>query len=272
MLQSTSVPDDISDTRHSSASSAHGRSFRALLDLLGYTADFRWAFDNYKPVILEIAREYGLTRHLEIGGGRGPLFQPEELNPQGMSVVLNDISAHELSLAPSGLDKLQCDISAPGADKKIGVGSFDFAYCRMLMEHVSDVRQMWHNMYAILAPGGVAFSFFPTLYAPPFVVNRIMPEYITRAAIEALFPHRKPDGNNPKFPAIYDYCYSRDDILLPMLHGAGFSCVLIVPFYGYSYFWKFPLLKQIDGVFTDLARRNDWRMFSSFAYVMARKI
>ena len=56
-----------------------------------------------------------------------------------------------------------------------------------------------------------------------------------------------------------------------MLRDTGFSEVAVLPFWGYSYFWKFPILKQIDAAFTRLAQERGWRSVSSFAYVIVRK-
>lgn len=238
---------------------------------LGYPTDWNWAWENYKPTIVALAREYGLKRHLEIGGGRDPLFMPDEVEALGFDVTLNDISAKELALAPSGYAKVQCDIAAADASEILGKERYDLAYCRMVMEHVPDVSRMWRNIHAVLAPGGMALSFFPTLYAPPYVLNRLIPESVSRTLLEFVFPDRKPDGDNPKFPAHYDYCFSDESRIVPMLHEAGFSEVSVLPFWGYSYFWKFPILKQIDAAFTRLAQERGWRSVSSFAYVIVRK-
>jgi len=56
-----------------------------------------------------------------------------------------------------------------------------------------------------------------------------------------------------------------------MLKRLGFREVVVLPFWGYSYFWKFPGVKQIDAAFTKLAQRREWRAVSSFAYVIATK-
>ncbi|WP_442754869.1 class I SAM-dependent methyltransferase [Methylocystis sp. JAN1] len=244
---------------------------REIVAGLGYDPDFNWAWDNYKRTIVEIARRKGLTRHLEIGGGRDPLFLPEEAAAHGFDVTLNDISAHELSLAPDGYATVQCDIAGKDANAILGAERYDIAYSRMVMEHVPDVARMWENIAHTLAPGGVAFSFFPTLYAPPYVLNRLIPEKISRWMLETVFPDRKNDGDNPKFPAYYDYCFSAEEKLVPMLTRAGFSDVVTLPFWGYSYFWKFPGIRRIDAAFTKLARARQWRAVSSFAYVIATK-
>ena len=238
---------------------------------LGYSSDWNWAWDNYKTTILELANDGNRRRHLEIGAGRDPLFQPEEAVRHGLDVTLNDISAAELALAPSGYRKVECDISSPTARATLGEEAYDLVYCRMVMEHISDVPGMWNNIGAILAPGGVALSFFPTLYAPPYLLNHLLPERASRWLLETVFPHRRPEGDNPKFPAHYNFCFSEDTKITPMLKAAGFSAVHILPFWGYSYFWRFPGIKQLDAAFTKMARGRDWRAVSSFAYVIAVK-
>lgn len=247
------------------------RDIARLVGDLGYDPCFDWAWDNYKRTIVEIAREYGLRRHLEIGGGRDPLFLPPEVRAHGFEVTLNDISAHELALAPAGYHTVQCDIAGADAAAILGAGRYDLAYCRMVMEHVPDVEKMWENVNAALAPGGVALSFFPTLYAPPYVLNRVIPEKLSRLLLETVFPDRKDDGDNPKFPALYDYCFSVEEKIAPMLKRAGFSEIAVLPFWGYAYFRKFPGISQIDAAFTKLAMQRRWRSVSSFAYVIAKK-
>ena len=127
------------------------------------------------------------------------------------------------------------------------------------MEHVRDVRRMWQNTHALLAPGGVALAFFPTLYAPAFAVNRVVPERLSSAVVHRLFPDRHAEGDNPKFPAFYDHCYGDERKLRPMLEEIGFSDMLVLPFYGYSYFHKLPGLKQVDAAFTRFVAGRDWR-------------
>jgi hypothetical protein len=244
---------------------------QAIVMELGYKTDFDWAFDNYKRVIVEIASRKGLRRHLEVGGGRRPLFLPDEVTALGFDVTLNDISSHELSRAPAGYSTVLCDIAGKEAKSALGPVRYDIAYSRLVMEHVPDVAHMWENIAYTLAPGGVGFSFFPTLYAPPFVLNRLLPGKISRWMVKTVNPTRKDDGGDPIFPAHYDYCYSGESKIVPMLKRAGFSDVAIFPFWGHGYFRKFPGIKQIDAAFTNIARERQWRAVSSYAYVIATK-
>src|SRR5579864_3881777 len=80
---------------------------------LGYDCSEGWAWDNYIPTVLGLAQicrqsgrmEDGRVRMLEIGGGRGPLLTPEEATAAGIELTVNDIDAHELSLAPDAFNK-----------------------------------------------------------------------------------------------------------------------------------------------------------------------
>jgi hypothetical protein len=76
------------------AASASG--LRGVFDRIGYHSDTPWAWDHYKSSIVALSQEYGLTRHMEIGGGRDPLFTPEEAAAHGFDMVINDISPVEL--------------------------------------------------------------------------------------------------------------------------------------------------------------------------------
>ena len=238
---------------------------------LGYSPDWNWSWENYKTMIVALTNEYDLRNHLEIGGGRDPVFDARELDEHHIKVTINDISQKELDLAPAEFSKSCCDIASPGTLAAIGTDRFDFAYCRMVMEHVPDVAQMWRNIHGLLTPGGAALSFFPTLFAPPFVANQLMPEALSRSVLHTLFPDRHDEGDNPKFPAHYNYCRGSETAIVPLLRDIGFSEVVVLPFYGYSYFHKLPGLRQVDAAFTRLARARDWRTFTSFAFVIARK-
>lgn len=103
------------------------------------------------------------------------------------------------------------------------------------------------------------------------MLNRIVPERFSRLLVETVFPNREELGDNPKFPAYYNYCFSEERKIIPMLKAAGFSDAIVLPFWGYSYFWKFPGIKQLDAAFTRLAQAREWRSVSSFAYIIATK-
>ena len=77
------------------------------------------------------------------------------------------------------------------------------ASCAWVMEHVRDAERAWANMADLLAPDGVALAFHPTLYAPPFVINWLIPDRLTAPVLKFFFDDRH-DGEFPKFPARYN--------------------------------------------------------------------
>ncbi|MCA0424626.1 MAG: methyltransferase domain-containing protein [Proteobacteria bacterium] len=230
-----------------------------------------WAWDNYDKIIPALSRHFGLKRLCEIGGGRDPLFQRQEANALGLHYTINDIDPVELAHAPEGYDKACFDIAGdlwalPGQP-----GPYDLMVSRMVFEHVADVERAWNNVQALLAPGGVALCFFPTLYAWPFVINHLIPESLSHKIVHALFPNRRDGGGDPKFPAVYDWCYGRESVLRPMLEKAGFSDIHVQPFWGQHYLAKFPVLRDVDAALDRLMARLDWRLFTSYTYVIVRK-
>lgn len=231
----------------------------------------QWAWDNYDATVLTLARRFGLRSLCEIGGGRDPGFQPNNPSLQGLDLTVNDIDQLELDFAPKGLAKARFNIAGDLSEPDAKPGSFDLMFSRMVFEHVDGVPQAWSNIHTLLRPGGVALAFFPTLYAPVFTINHMIPESLSRAIVHALYPARRDGGGDPKFPALYDHCVSSEKVQREMLAKAGFSDVHIQPFWGHGYFERMPGIRQVDHAFNKLAARLDWRLMSTYAFVVARK-
>jgi SAM-dependent methyltransferase len=251
-----------------------GRSLKnVIVEDAGYTPYESWAWDGYRKTILALAKEYNLTRLMEIGGGRRPLFTPEECESYGFETTINDISPIELESMKVKFPKFPAacfDVSGDISSPEIKKGYYDLIYSRMVFEHVKDVEQAWNNAYQLLAPGGVAIAFYPTLYALPFVVNKLIPESFSTKIVDMLYGFRKGE-DMLKFPAHYDHCYGSAKKVEPMLQKAGFRDTAVLPFYGHDYFKKLPVLREIDNAIHDLARRNNLASLSSYAYAVVRK-
>jgi SAM-dependent methyltransferase len=231
----------------------------------------QWAWDHYEDTVIALARRYGLRDLCEIGGGRDPGFRPDSPNLAGLSLTLNDIDQLELDFAPHGLRKACFDIAGDLSEPDARPASFDLMVSRMVFEHVDGVERAWVNIHTLLKPGGLALAFFPTLYAPVFTLNHLIPEALSRRIVHALFPARRDGGGDPKFPALYDHCVSDEAKLRPMLARAGFAEVHVQPFWGHGYFDRMPGLKQVDHLFNRAAAALDWRLVSTYAFVVVRK-
>lgn len=231
----------------------------------------QWAWDHYEDSILALSRQFGLSRLLEIGGGRDPLFTADMARDYGLELTVNDIDAAELALTPQGLKTARFDIAGDLSEPDVARSGYDLMFSRMVFEHVHDVEKAWTNIHALLAPGGVALAFFPTLWAPVFALNHILPEKASRAILHALFPARRDGGGDPKFPAFYDWCRGAERHLKPMLGRAGFSDVHVQPFWGHGYLDRVPGARQIDHAFNAVAARVGWSFVTTYAYVVVRK-
>jgi SAM-dependent methyltransferase len=229
-----------------------------------------WAWTNYKPVIRNLCTHLAAHRLIEIGGGRDPLFNPLEINGLGVEMTINDIADGELAALPYGYRTARFDVAGDISRVANLRGTFDLAFSRMVFEHVADGQRAWANLYELLAPGGVALAFVPTLYSLPFLLNWLLPDKLAAAIVKAIFRHRTDDAD-PVFPARYSWCVADEAKLSSMLKAIGYRDVVVQPFYGHGYYRSFPIIRDIHERFTGLARRHDWRMIASFAYIAARK-
>jgi SAM-dependent methyltransferase len=229
-----------------------------------------WAWSNYKRVVRDLATHFAAHRLIEIGGGRDPLFERDEINALGAEMTVNDISAVELAALPPGYRTARFDVAGDISGVAYLRNSFDLAFSRMVFEHVADGQRAWANLYELLAPGGVGLAFVPTLYAVPFLLNRLLPDKLAASIVKLIYHHRT-DKEDPVFPARYSWCFAGESRLRPMLTAIGYRDVIVEPFYGHGYYRFFPVVRDLHARFTDIARRADWRMLASFAYIAARK-
>jgi SAM-dependent methyltransferase len=239
----------------------------SLLDIENHD---EWAWANYKRVIRDLCTRLSAYRLIEIGGGRDPLFDLADISDLGVEMTVNDIASSELAALPHGYRTACFDVAgdiSPVANLR---GTFDFAFSRMVFEHVADGQRAWANLYELLAPGGVALAFVPTLYALPFLLNWLLPDKFAAAIVKTIFRHRTDDAD-PVFPARYSWCIADEARINSMLSAIGYRDIVVQPFYGHGYYRYFPVIRDVHERFTGLARQRNWRMLASFAYIAARK-
>ncbi len=201
----------------------------------------------------------GRLKVLEVGGGRTPLFDVEACARLELDYWVNDISAEELSHLDATYEPTQFDIA--GSTAALPDIEFDIVFSRSVLEHVADTTRALVNTHALLRPGGVAVHSFPTLYNPVYVVNRLIPERMSKTILRKVVKYEYE-----KFPALYDHTTS-GDFQLRRMREIGFHEAAVVPFWGHGYLHFVPPIARLESRFAGLAERRDWRWYSTFAFL-----
>lgn len=148
-------------------------------------------------------RRGGARRICDVGGGAKPIVSLARIERDGLDYVVLDASREELEKMPAGYRTFQADIldSPAIAELMREHGPFDAVISRWTAEHIVDGRRFHEQVFGMLRPGGSALHMFPTLYTPPFVLNRLLSDNLARAVLFRVFPRRQG-----KFPAHYSWC------------------------------------------------------------------
>jgi SAM-dependent methyltransferase len=218
---------------------------------------------GYGNTLKGLISTYSSAKILELGAGRRPSFALGEMPANVQSYTVNDIDPGELALLPPGYDMACFDVSGDASNFS---DKYDVVFSQFLGEHVPDGQAMHRNVYDLLRPGGTAFHLIPTLYALPFVANKLMPETLTTKLVNMAV-----ERTHPKFPAHYSMCYGVRSRMENMFHEIGYKDVEIRNFYGHFYYDKIPVLKHAHNAFSRIAARRNWTALGTYAYLIARK-
>ncbi len=214
--------------------------------------------------------EHDAHRIVDVGGGANPLLPLPFVTAHGLTYTILDISADELQKAPRGYETLQADIASPQATFD---AQHDLVITKMLAEHIRDAGAFHRNVFRLLCPGGHAIHLFPTLFAPPFVVNRLIPERAAHAVLTGLSGReRVRDGRLRKFPAYYSWCRGPSRRQIERFERIGFEVERYVGYFGTSeYFTKTPRIARIDHTVARWLTDHPVAALTSYARVTLRK-
>lgn len=227
------------------------------------------AWDDYTTFLENIASRPGVKRICEIGGGANPALSHEFIMQHNLEYTILDISEEELKKAPVGYKKLVGDITRP--DLTIPDNHFDLVFSKMFAEHATDGLAFHRNVLKLLAPNGVAFHFFPTLYSFPFVINKVLPETLSEKILTFFFKGRSKQGQHGKFPAYYSLCYGPTQYQIKTMENMGYHIEHFIGFFGHHYFKKIPLLRELNHIFTQILLQFPLPWLTSYAYLLLSK-
>lgn len=225
------------------------------------------AWTDYLPTLLRLIAACGARRICEVGGGANPALNPSDVRDAGIAYTVLDISPRELDKAPDGITKVAADICGV---LPVGLGEFDLVFTRMLCEHVPDGGRFHRNVRRLLRNGGLAFHFFPTLFAPPFVVNRLMPERLASMLLDVVAP--RDHQRHGKFPAYYSWCRGPAPRQIERLRALGYDVLRYRGYFGHGYYRRIPLLHAVSNRIANALIRHPVDSLTTYAYVVLRKV
>jgi SAM-dependent methyltransferase len=232
-------------------------------------------YERYSPgwdfaaLLRNVIVEYGCAKICEVGAGRNPVLDLEFVRSHSLRYTLVDVSEAELAKVDPAYSKISADIS----DRNYAPPDrYDLVFSRMLAEHVQDAEAFHKNVYSSLSTGGVAVHFFPTLYALPFLMNRLLPETVSDWIVQRVWPIRTEGGLHPKFPARYAWCYGPTRKQLDRFTAIGYEVVEYVGFFGHSYYDRIKPLRELMRRVTGYLVAHPNPYFTSYAYVVLRRI
>src|SRR5271166_2674096 len=168
----------------------------------------------------------GARRFCDVGGGANPIVSTRKIEQLGLEYVLLDDSAEELEKAPAEYRKFQGNILDAGRIRTLldDGGPFDVVASRWTAEHMPDGRAFHEQVFAMLRPGGAAVHLFPTLYSPPFLVNRLLPDSLAAGILNRSGRGgRTSEGLHAKFPSYYSWCRGPGRRQIERLESVGFT-------------------------------------------------
>ena len=225
--------------------------------------DLGLGFDSYLMQLIESLEAKSIC---DIGGGRNPQLELEYVRERAIDYTVLDIAQEELDNAPAEYSKLRADI---GSKDFVCEREFDFVFSRMVAEHIKDGEQFHRNVFKMLKPGGVAFHFFPTLYSLPFVVNRMIPEWLSDRVLSLVAPRDRVQHG--KFPAYYSWTYGPTRNQIAKLESIGYEVVRYAAGFGHGYYQRLPVLRSFGEMLTRRFVRRPNYLLCSFAYLVMRR-
>lgn len=229
-----------------------------------------WAHVDFTKRVRRRLADLGGGTICELGGGARPALEQEFLHEHRLHCLVVDISEPELKKAPAGYETLVGDVASPRFRTKYD-GTCDFVFSRVLAEHVGDARQFHLNARRLLRPGGIAMHFFPTLWWPPFAVNRVLPESLAEGILLRIQPWRERRGRSGKFAAYYHWCFGPTARQVARFASTGFSVEHCVAYFGDSYMSDVlhaPGRALNDAWTRRMLRRPNYRFTSYAAYTL----
>lgn len=154
----------------------------------------------YLDVMGQLLAEQDHDVILDLGGGRSSRLIQVVEKERLSSVVAIDVSHQELAINEAIKKKCVVDLTEglPFPDNSISMMT-----SRSVLEHLDDVEAFLKHSYRVLKPEGMCVHFFPSRNAPFALVNRVLPNAVTKRLMHSIYEESKGVCG---FPTHYDLC------------------------------------------------------------------
>jgi 2-polyprenyl-3-methyl-5-hydroxy-6-metoxy-1,4-benzoquinol methylase len=226
-------------------------------------------WDKATETVKQLISQYRGLHILEIGSGANPTLPIDYVQIRGIEYTTNDISHEELAKAPHGFQKLLLDINCASLPDRV-LNRYDFIFSRMVNEHVKDGEHYYRNIYAMLAPGGITTHWFSTLYALPFLVNRLMPDGLTNYLLNIFAPRDR--HQHEKFRAYYSWSRGPSARMIRRFEGIGFNVLQYKGHFGHGYYARrLPWLHKLELKKANWFVRHPQPWACSYAHIVLQR-
>jgi SAM-dependent methyltransferase len=220
------------------------------------------AYDGFAELLMKVIDANAFKRVLDVGGGSQPMLPWHYVYNNCIDYTVLDIAEAEMENAPVQYNRIVGDAAAVG----VSLGqAYDFVFSRFVAEHVQNAKLLHENVFSALRPGGMAIHLFPTLFAIPFLVNKLLPEWI---ALLFLPEVRRKKG---KFAAYYKWCFGPSARGVSRFRELGYEVVEYSGFFGHGYYDSIPILRELHSLIRNGLLWYPIAAVTSFAWVILKK-
>lgn len=187
-----------------------------------------------------------VSRVVDVGAGKVWHFPLHYKKWYGIKLIGVDIDGEEMADNTLLDEKFVADVVE---NIPVDPESVDLIMVRSGVEHFSDNQRFLDNAYAALRPGGFLIAFFPNRYAPFAIINRMLPQRVSKRVLQET-AHETADELG--FKVFYDrtnYTGFRR-----LYAKAGFKAVYHLPSFYSCFYFRFFLPLFFLSYFFDTMR------------------
>ncbi len=224
-------------------------------------------WNKFPALIEEFVQQHATQRVCEVGAGANPALTPEFIHEHGLLYRAVDENSSELGKS-GRMETSAFDIC--GEDRVLPGAPYDLIVSRMTAEHFRDPLHAYSNMFRSLAPGGFCVHSFACLGSLPFLVNRVVPSWLSGTLLDLFAPRNREQHD--KFKAYYRRCRGPVPSQITFFQSLGYEAVEYRGYFGHTYYLRrLSLLHWLHERKTLLLLKKKTARFTSYATVILQR-